>query len=131
MATGFLIVQARSAHNALPLNGVQIWIMDEHERRVYHVTTDESGETKKLSLETLDKSLSLDPGFTGTPYISYDLLARADGFNSVHVVGIPILEGETAIQPLTFVPMRSTQRTPTVTEIRIGAPAVSMPGKHA
>ena len=60
MATGYLIVQARAAHNALPLSGVQIWIMDEHEKRVYHVTTDESGETEKLALETLDKSLSLN-----------------------------------------------------------------------
>ena len=100
MATGYLIVQARAAHNALPLSGVQIWIMDEHEKRVYHVTTDESGETEKLALETLDKSLSLNPDYVGTPYLGYDLLARAEGFNTIHVVGIPILEGETAIQPL-------------------------------
>ncbi|MBD5467336.1 MAG: LysM peptidoglycan-binding domain-containing protein [Lachnospiraceae bacterium] len=128
MATGYLIIQARAAHNALPLKGVQIWIMDDQERRVYHVITDESGETAKIALETLDRSLSLDPNFTGTPFISYDVLALADGFNTVHIVGIPILDGETAIQPIEFVPMQSTQRTPTVTEIQIGAPAVSMTG---
>ncbi len=131
MATGYLIVQARAAHNALPLSGVQIWIMDEHEKRVYHVTTDESGETEKLALETLDKSLSLNPDYVGTPYLGYDLLARAEGFNTIHVVGIPILEGETAIQPLAFIPMGKEQRTPTVTEIQIGVPAVSMPGKRS
>ncbi|MBD5482626.1 MAG: LysM peptidoglycan-binding domain-containing protein [Lachnospiraceae bacterium] len=128
MATGYLIIQARAAHNALPLKGVQIWIMDDQERRVYHVITDESGETAKIALETLDRSLSLNPNFTGTPFISYDVLALADGFNTVHIVGIPILDGETAIQPIEFVPMQSTQRTPTVTEIQIGAPAVSMTG---
>ena len=128
MATGYLIIQARAAHNALPLKGVQIWIMDDQEKRVYHVITDESGETAKIALETLDRSLSLDPNFTGTPFISYDVLALADGFNTVHIVGIPILDGETAIQPIEFVPMQSTQRTPTVTEIQIGAPAVSMTG---
>ncbi|MDE7246742.1 MAG: LysM peptidoglycan-binding domain-containing protein [Lachnospiraceae bacterium] len=130
MATGYLIIQARTAHDALPLSGVQIWIMDQQETHTYHLTTDESGETEKISLETLDRSLSLDPNFSGTPFISYDVLAFAEGFNSIHVVGIPILEGETAIQPLTFIPMQDVQRTPTVTEITIGLPAVSMTGQH-
>ena len=128
MATGYLIIQARAAHDALPLKGVQIWIMDDQEKRVYHVTTDESGETARIALETLDRSLSLDPNFTGTPFISYDVLALADGFNTVHIVGIPILDRETAIQPIEFVPMQRFQRNPTVTEIQIGAPAVSMTG---
>ncbi len=130
MATGYLIIQARTAHDALPLNGVQIWIMDSKEQNTYYVTTDESGETEKIALETLDASLSLDPDFSGTPFISYDVLAFADGFNSVHIVGIPILDGETAIQPIEFIPMRKMQRTPTVTEIQIGAPAVSMTGRR-
>ena len=126
MATGYLIIQARTAHDALPLSGVQIWIMDQQETRTYHVTTDESGETEKIALETLDKSLSLDPNYSGIPYISYNVLAFAEGFNSIHIVGIPILEGETAIQPLEFIPMQELQRAPTVTEISIGRPAVSM-----
>lgn len=130
MATGYLIVQARTAQDALPLSGVRVWIMDHQEQNISYVTTDESGETEKIALETLDKSLSLDPNFSGTPYISYDVLAIADGFNSVHIVGIPILDGETAIQPIDFVPMQDTQRTPTVTEIQIGPPAVSMPGRR-
>lgn len=130
MATGYLIIQARTAHDALPLNGVQIWIMDSKEQNTYYVTTDESGETAKIALETLDATLSLNPDFSGTPFISYDVLAFADGFNSVHIVDIPILDGETAIQPIEFIPMRKMQRTPTVTEIQIGAPAVSMTGRR-
>lgn len=130
MAIGYLIIQARTAHDALPLSGVQIRIMDDQENSVYQLTTDESGNTEKISLETLGRSLSLDPNFSGTPFISYNVLALADGFNSVHIVGIPILDGETAIQPIEFVPMREMQRTPTVTEIQIGAPAVSMTGER-
>lgn len=130
MATGYLIIQARTANDALPLNGVQIWIMDSKEQNTYYVTTDESGETAKIALETLDASLSLNPDFSGTPFISYDVLAFANGFNTVHIVDIPILDGETAIQPIEFIPMRKIQRTPTVTEIQIGAPAVSMTGRR-
>lgn len=130
MAIGYLIIQARTAHDALPLSGVQIRIMDDQENNVYELTTNESGETEKISLETLDRSLSLDPDFSETPFVSYNVLALASGFNSVHIVGIPILDGETAIQPIEFVPMRELQRTPTVTEIQIGAPAVSMTGER-
>lgn len=130
MAIGYLIIQARTAHDALPLSGVQIRIMDHQEKIIYELTTDESGETEKISLETLERTLSLDPNFSGTPFISYNVLALANGFNSVHIVGIPILEGETAIQPIEFIPMRKQQRTPTVTEIQIGAPAVSTTGNR-
>ncbi len=130
MAIGYLIIQARTAHDALPLSGVQIRIMDHQEKIIYELTTDESGETEKISLETLERTLSLDPNFSGTPFISYNVLALANGFNSVHIVGIPILEGETAIQPIEFIPMRKQQRTPSVTEIQIGAPAVSTTGNR-
>ena len=106
MAIGYLLIQARTAHDALPLSGAQIWVLDGQEKSIYHLITDESGETKKVSLETLDRSLSLDPNYQGTPYISYHVLAFANGFNTVHIDGIPILEGETAIQPIEFVPMR-------------------------
>lgn len=128
MAIGYLIIQARTAHDALPLKGAQIWVMDGQEKNIYHLTTDESGETERVALETLDRSLSLDPNYQGIPYVSYHVLAFANGFNSVHISGIPILEGETAIQPIEFVPMRKVQRIPTVTEIQIGPPAVSMTG---
>lgn len=128
MATGYLIIQARTAHDALPLNGVQIWVMDRQETHTYHLKTDESGETEKIALETLDRSLSLDSNFSGTPYTSYDVLAFANGFNSIHITGIPILDGEIAIQTLAFIPMQEAQRSPSVTEISIGMPAVSMTG---
>ena len=130
MAIGYLLIQARTAHDALPLSGAQIWVLDGQEKSIYHLITDESGETKKVSLETLDRSLSLDPNYQGTPYISYHVLAFANGFNTVHIDGIPILEGETAIQPIEFVLMRQSQRVPEVTEIQIGPPAVSMSGRR-
>ena len=126
MAIGYLIIQARTAHDALPLSGVKIWIIDSRDKHIYPATTDESGQTEKIALETLDRSLSLDPNFSGKPYISYDGMALADGFHSFHIVGIPILDGETAIQTIEFVPMQEMQRIPSMTEIQIGMPAVSM-----
>ena len=126
MAIGYLIIQARTAHDALPLANIPIRILDDEGRTVYELTTDESGETPLVSLETVEKSLSLDSYYVGEPYVSYDVLARSAGFDSIHVSGIPIYEGETATLPLMLVPMQERQRSPETTEIVIGKPAAAM-----
>lgn len=125
MAIGYLRVQARTAHDAIPLEGVRIRILDDQGRSVYELDTDENGETQIVSLETVDKNLSLDPYYSGMPYVGYNVAAQAAGFNSLYIEGVPVYDRETAIVPLTFVPMQSIQRTPTVTRITIGKPAVA------
>ncbi len=126
MAIGYLKMQARTADDAIPLQGVQVTVLDDQGRTVYELITDESGETQPVPLETVSRDFSLEPSFAGAPYISYDVFAQASGFNSVYVSGVPVFEGETAVQPLALAPMQEMQRSPTVTEIVIGKPAVSM-----
>ena len=126
MAIGYLTIQARTAHDAVPLSGVQITVSDNQGNTLYQLTTDENGEAQEVPLETLDRSFSQNANFTGTPFISYNVLAQANGFNSLYVSEIPIYEGENAILPLALVPMQEAQRTPTQTDISIGKPAVSM-----
>lgn len=126
MAIGYLVIQARTAHEALPLAGVQIRILDDEGRNVYELTTDENGETPLVSLETVDKSLSLDPYYPGVPYIGYDVHAMAAGFQSVFISGLPIYDRETATLPLTMLPMQERQRSPETREITLGPPAASM-----
>ena len=123
MAIGYLIVQTRVANNAIPLENVQVRILDDQGRRMYDLTTDESGETPIISLETVDAGLSLDPDYSGTPYVSYDVLAQASGFRSLSVEGIPIYDGETAILPMTLIPMQELQRGDEATRITIEKPA--------
>lgn len=126
MAIGYLMIQARTAHEAVPLSGVQIRILNEEGRSVYELTTDESGETQAIPLETLSRDFSQNQYYTGTPYLSYDVYARAAGFNSAYISDIPIFDGETAVLPLTLLPMQETQRSPMQAEISIGKPAVAM-----
>lgn len=126
MAIGYLIIQARTAHDAVPLKGVQIRILNDEGRSVYELTTDESGETQAIPLETLSRDFSQNQYYTGTPYLSYDVYARAAGFHSLHVSDIPIFEEETAVLPLTLLPMEETQRSPMQAEISVGKPAVAM-----
>lgn len=126
MAIGYLTMQARTAHDALPLSGVQVLVLDDEGSRVYELTTDESGETRRVPLETVDKSYSQNENFTGTPYVTYNVLAQAEGFDSLYVSDIPIFDGETAVLPLMLVPLQDRQRNAEPTEITIGSPAVTM-----
>ena len=93
MAIGYLTMQARTAHDALPLSGVQVTVLDDEQNRIYELTTDVSGETRRVSLETMDKGYSQNENFTGTPYVTYNVLAQAEGFESVYVADIPIFDG--------------------------------------
>lgn len=126
MAIGYMILQARTAHDAIPLSGVNIRILDGLGNRVYELTTDESGETEKVPLETISGDFSRNPYYSENPYISYYVMAQKPGFQSLSVADIPIYEGETAILPLTLLPMEENQRTPLLSEIYVGTPAVAM-----
>ena len=125
MAIGYLIVQVQTAQEAVPLAGVQVSILDSQGSVVYDLTTDESGETLKVPLETLDKSFSQNQYFMELPYKSYNVLVRETGFNTVYVSDIPIYEGETALLPLELVTMKKLQRRPQQTRIFVGQPAVA------
>ena len=126
MAIGYLLIQARTANDAIPLSGVQIQITDQQGNSIYELTTDESGEAQKIPLETLNQSFSQNPYYSGIPYTSYNVLARKNGFNSLYITEIPIFDGETALLPLSLVPMQALQQRSTQTEIPIGSPAVAM-----
>lgn len=125
MAIGYLTIQTRTAQDAVPLSGVQIRIMDNQGNPVYSLTTDENGETQRFPGNGQQK-FSQNPYYTGTPYNSYSVLARAAGFNSLYVSDIPIFEEETAILPIALIPMQESQRSHIQAEISIGKPAVAM-----
>ncbi|MCM1261563.1 MAG: peptidoglycan-binding protein [Butyrivibrio sp.] len=129
MAVGYLIVQARTAQDAIPIAGAHIQVLDDEGGSVYELISDESGETQKVPLETVDKSLSLDSNYSGTPYLRYDITAQAEGYKSFHIIGVPIFDGETAIQTLAFEPLQASaaRSVPPVTEITMGDFAVDIP----
>lgn len=126
MAIGYLIIQARTAEDAIPLKDIHVKILDDKGNSLYDLITDESGETQTVPLETMDKSFSQNEYFSGLPYNSYNVLAQGTGFNTLYISHIPIYEGETAIQPLALTPLRQGQRRADQTRIFIGKPAVAM-----
>jgi len=130
MATGYLKMQARAAEEAVPLSGVSVSVLDDEGRLLYELTTDENGETKEVALETMSKNYSLNPYYTGVPYVGYKVVAQMPGYQTLSVSGIPVYEGETAIQPLWLIPQQGIGRNLQTTEITINMPAVSMGGER-
>ena len=126
MASGYLQVQARTAQNIIPLVGAQVRILDDEGNTLYQLTTDESGETQVIALETVDRSFSQDPNYVGIPYSSSGVIVDAEGFRSASVTGIPIFDGELATLPVIMVPLQDQQTRQAAENIVIGPPAVTM-----
>lgn len=125
MATGYLHIQARTAHSAVPLSGIQVRIADMEGNTLYELTTDENGETPVISLDTVERHFSQTPDYDGNPFTSYSVLAQGVGFDSLSVLDIPIYDGETAILPLVLTPMQTGQRQTVTNEISVGRPAAA------
>jgi LysM repeat protein/peptidoglycan hydrolase-like protein with peptidoglycan-binding domain len=126
MGTGNLIIQVRTAEDALPLSGVRIRIINPEGVVLYNLITDKSGETEQVSLEAVSRNYSLDPSFTGIPYSTYTLEAEAEGFNSLRIIDVQIFDGENAIQPVVLFPMLENQSAPVTYETYFGRQAIAM-----
>ena len=137
MAIGYLQIQVRTAQEAIPLTGVQVRILDDEGNTLYRLTTDESGETQAVALQTVDRSFSQNPYYLGTPYANYGVVVEGEGFRSTSVTEIPIFDGETATLPVALIPQREQQprqtaEPPTASDdnITVGPPAVAMGGER-
>jgi LysM repeat protein len=110
MGVGNLIIQARTADEALPLGDVQIKVFDQQGKEQYNLYTDSAGKGGPISLSTVDRALSLNPTYKGTPFTSYTVMASKAGYASLTVEGVHIFDGETAIQPIPLLPVPNRLR---------------------
>ncbi len=126
MAIGYLQVQTRTAQEAIPLDGVSVRILDDEGNTLYRLTTDDSGQTQPVALETVDRSFSQNPNYLGQPYANYGVQVEAEGFQPVSVTQIPIFDQETATLPVALMPLQegaAPRQAPD--NIVIGPPAVA------
>ena len=109
MAIGYLQIQTRTAREAIPLDGALVQVLDDEGNVLYRLITNESGETTVVPLETTDGNFSRNPDYLGAPYFSYGVKVEAEGFEPVTVERIPIFDGETAVLPVSMVPLPEEQ----------------------
>ncbi len=104
---GTLIVQTRAA-NAIPIQGATVIVRLAEENKpsslLQVLTTDESGLTLPIRIETPAPSESLSPGGK-KPYTEISTEVSADGYYPVINTGIPIYPGITSIQPVRMIPI--------------------------
>ncbi|MBO5110685.1 MAG: hypothetical protein J6D21_08205 [Clostridia bacterium] len=106
---GRLLVTVTTALGALPLEGAQVLIYGtegeaENQYVLYSLRTDATGQTPRVLLPTVAEGLSEVPGQL-TPYTTYSVTVRKDGYYYAEENEVPIFEGVTSIQPMDLIPL--------------------------
>ncbi len=97
MAKGYLIVNVYSDTIANPVKNARVTI-SKNGRVITSTTTNENGQTEKISLDTVDKSYSEQDQKQTRPYETYDVTVTALGLTNTRIDGVQIFDGVTSIQ---------------------------------
>lgn len=99
--TGGLLGIVTSFRNLYPVENAKVTIFTgdaDNKNVIDSDLTDRSGRTKVFTLPAPDKSLSMSPDLSETPYASYNMEVESDGFlKNIHL-NIPVFSGITSIQ---------------------------------
>ena len=97
MAKGYLLVNVYCDTIANPVEGAVVKVIKNNNEIVIE-KTNEDGQTNKITLETVDKSYSLEDQNLVRPYETYDVEVSALGLTPTKINGVQIFDGETSIQ---------------------------------
>lgn len=99
MAKGYLKVNAYSDSIANPVKNATVRILKNNEE-IFSTTTDESGQTELITLDTVDKSFSEEDQDKVRPYETYDIEVVALGLTPTRINGVQIFDNITSIQDI-------------------------------
>jgi len=100
---GWIQVSARTAGNALPLEGVSVLILKDNGMDTDLITslvTDQSGNTPKIKLPAPPRGS--DPS---QAYSTYQIRAFLPGYTRMESASVPVFSGVTSIQPFELIPL--------------------------
>ena len=103
--TGFLQIRASTGRGAIPIAGARVIVSRPDEYRNANrlvMTTDADGMTPFVSLPTVDKALSQQPGNL-RPFSAYDIRTEAPDQLTVVNLRVPIFDGISSIQRVDMV----------------------------
>lgn len=109
MEQGTLFIKLSSANGAFPVPGSVTVSQTVDGERIFELTleTDADGLAPIVTLNTPDRSISLDPSSTELPYAAYDVEASAAGYAPVLIEGVQVYSGVEAYLPISMVPVFS------------------------
>lgn len=106
--TGTFQVNVISDTTGLPVSGAQVEIQSAQDMEgspvAESVSTDTSGQTEALSLPAPPLELSMEPG-TIQPYSEYSVVIRAEGFQTLTIVGAEVFSGQLSLQSAALHPL--------------------------
>ncbi len=116
MANGYLVVNVYSDTIANPVPNAMVTVSKNGVNLITEMT-DEDGKTPPITLQTVDKSYSLEEQHEVRPYETYDVLVTALGLTPTKIVGVQIFDGVTSIQNiyLTSIDENQGEDTSTIT----------------
>lgn len=119
MAQGFLQVDVVSDANNFPIEDANVSIARTEEPGdvIEQITTNSSGQTENVTLETPPLELSLTPQDL-RPYAEYTIRITAPGFEPVVISGTEVLADATALQNVRMIPLAEETR-PAIEDIII------------
>lgn len=121
MPTGKIFFVLRTASGALPINNGSVTVTDERGTTVFYefLTAVNSGISREVTLETPNRSLSLDSEDTIRPYSIYNVFVRAEGNYRMEIDGVQLFEGTTTQLPIDLIPLPQGVASPEDAEIII------------
>ena len=106
--TGYLIVRATTASEALPLEGAVVSVygnVDGFSSLIARLQTGRDGLTPKIALLTPPRALSEYPGNGDRSFATYNVSVRMNGFAPLPLRSVPIFDGITSVQPADLIPL--------------------------
>lgn len=104
--TGRLRVDVTSMLENTPIEDARVTISytGEPDSEIEELTTDNSGQTEEIELNTPPLEYSLEPS-EFQPYSEYTIRVDVPGYQSVNISGSELMSGETSIQQVRMIPL--------------------------
>ena len=131
MGTGYLTVNVRTAFDALPKAGARVTIKGQDGAVLYQTTTDANGNTDYFPLTAPDMKHTLDPNWLQPAYSVVDVTVSADGFQTVQIHGVEIVDTQRTILPVQLHPLEEgyTAHANLEEHIYLGPVGLLLPGE--
>lgn len=110
---GTLVFQVTGEGGAFPVEGASISLRKPLDDRIsfsVELVTDESGKTVPISLPAPGRNVSQSPNNSlGAAFSTYDATISAPNLSPARIVGLPIFDGVTTLQPVQLSPVIGRQ----------------------
>ncbi len=115
--TGTFQVNVVSDATGLPISGAQVEIQSSQDMEgtpvMESLSTDPSGQTEELSLPAPPLELSMTPSEI-QPYAEYSVVVRAEGYQTLTIVGAEVFSGQFSLQSAALHPLSEADNLITV-----------------